>query len=250
MKVAVQLYTLREYLKRPADIAASLRRVRALGYQAVQLSGLGPIETDELARILRGEGLVAAATHVSWEELGQDLEPLVERHQRLGCQQTAIAAMPEEFRHRDGYRQFGEQAGRVAQQLKKAGIVLSYHNHSFEFERFGQETGLDILYRHADGGLSAEIDVYWVQHGGADPAEWIRKLSHRLPLVHLKDMAVVDGRPVMAEVGEGNLNWPRILGALEAAGTRWYMVEQDVCRRDPFESLRISREHLAGWGIS
>ena len=250
MKIAAQLYTLREYLQRPEDVRTSLRRVRALGYEAVQLSGLGPIEADELVRIVRGEGLVAAATHVSWNELAGDLDALAERHHQLGCQHTAIAAMPKEFRHRNGYRQFGEQAAPIAQQLKKAGIFLSYHNHAFEFERFGEETGLDMLYRHASSALSAEIDVYWVQYGGGDPAQWIRKLSHRLPLVHLKDMTVVDGQPVMAEVGEGNLNWPNILDALETAGTRWYMVEQDVCRRDPFESLKISREHLREWGIS
>jgi hypothetical protein len=46
------------------------------------------------------------------------------------------------------------------------------------------------------------------------------------------------------------MNWPRILEALEEAGTRWYMVEQDVCQRDPFESAKISLEHLHAWGLS
>jgi sugar phosphate isomerase/epimerase len=54
---------------------------------------------------------------------------------------------------------------------------------------------------------------------------------------------------VMAEVGEGNLNWPAILTACREAGVRWYLVEQDVCRRDPFESLGISLRNLKTMGI-
>ena len=35
-QVALQLYTLREHLQTPADIAKSLARVRAMGCEAVQ----------------------------------------------------------------------------------------------------------------------------------------------------------------------------------------------------------------------
>ena len=48
----------------------------------------------------------------------------------------------------------------------------------------------------------------------------------------------------MAEVGEGNLNWPSILEAAKEAGVEWYIVEQDTCQRDPFESLSISLRNL------
>jgi hypothetical protein len=30
----------------------------------------------------------------------------------------------------------------------------------------------------------------------------------------------------------------------------WYLVEQDVCRRDPFESLAISLRNLKAMGLS
>ena len=58
-----------------------------------------------------------------------------------------------------------------------------------------------------------EIDTYWIQHGGGDPAAWIEKVAGRIPCVHLKDMAMgADGQQLMAEVGEGNLNWAAIWG--------------------------------------
>ncbi len=95
----------------------------------------------------------------------------------------------------------------------------------------------------------AEIDIYWVQHGGSDPAAWIEKVSQRMPVVHLKDMVILDNTQTMAEVGEGNLNWKRILSACKQADVEWYAVEQDVCQRDPFESLKISYDNLRAMGV-
>jgi sugar phosphate isomerase/epimerase len=100
--------------------------------------------------------------------------------------------------------------------------------------------------------LKAEIDVYWIQAGGGDPAAWIRKCAGREPLLHLKDMAVGPGREQrMAEIGEGNMNWSAILQAAEESGVEWYLVEQDHCYgRDPFESLAISYRNLRAMGLS
>jgi sugar phosphate isomerase/epimerase len=68
-------------------------------------------------------------------------------------------------------------------------------------------------------------------------------------LVHLKDMAVQANTPIMAEVGEGNMNWESILAACQEAGVLWYIVEQDTCQRDPFESLGISLRNLRALGL-
>jgi sugar phosphate isomerase/epimerase len=54
---------------------------------------------------------------------------------------------------------------------------------------------------------------------------------------------------LFAEVGEGNLNWPAILDASKAAGVQWYVVEQDRCQRDPFESLGISLRNMQAMGL-
>ena len=61
-------------------------------------------------------------------------------------------------------------------------------------------------------------------------------------------MAVVDGEPMMAEIGEGNLDWSDVLAACREAGTEVLVVEQDICRGDPFESLALSRRNLTALG--
>lgn len=248
--IAVQLYTLRDFLRTPEEIAATLRRVKQLGYDAVQLSGLGPIAPQELATLLRNEGLTAAATHVSFARLQTDIQAIIDEHLCWGCQHVAIGSMPVEYRNAEGYLRFAEEANEVARTLQAAGLTFSYHNHSFEFTKYDDKLGMDLIYEHTDPALVlAEIDTFWVQHGGGDPIAWIRRMKNRMVIVHFKDMTSVDGTPTMAEVGEGNLNWPGIVQACRETGVKWYAVEQDVCRRDPFESLAISLAHMKALGL-
>lgn len=53
----------------------------------------------------------------------------------------------------------------------------------------------------------------------------------------------------MAEVGEGNLNWDENISVCEETGVKWALVEQDFCRRSPFESMKMSYDYLAGKGF-
>jgi len=250
-QIAAQMYTLREFAKTPADIATALKKVAAMGYGAIQTSGLGPIDPKELKTIADGEGLEICATHTSYDRMKDDPDGVIEDHQVWGCTYPAIASMPG---RRDagasGFTEFAREASDVAARLGEGGLIVPYHNHSFELVRFGNKTGLDIILEEGKN-LQLEIDTYWIQHGGGDSAAWIRKASGRADLVHVKDMIVVNGKEQMfAEVGEGNLNWPAIVDACKAAGTKWYIVEQDRCDRDPFESLEISLKNLKAMGLN
>jgi sugar phosphate isomerase/epimerase len=191
-----------------------------------------------------------------------DLDDVIAQHKLWNCKHVAIGSMPAKFRTNgeDGYKEFAEFANQVGEKLHAADLTFSYHNHSFEFVKFGNRTGLDILFDETDPSfMQAELDTYWVQHGGGDPAAWITRLKNRMPVVHLKDMVMqpqansdsfIGVVQIMAEVGEGNLNWETILKACETAEVEWYAVEQDICQRDPFESLAISYNNLHAMGLS
>lgn len=248
--LAAQLYTVREHTKTPEGIAKTFARVREIGYQAVQLSALGPIDTVELKRLLDKEGLTAAATHTPWDRLQDDLDAVIDEHRTLECRHVAIGGMPQSYRNEAGFSKFAKDASEVANKLVDAGLTFSYHNHDFEYERFGGRPGIEILMDESDSSLGFELDTYWVQHGGGDPAYWIRRASGRIPVVHLKDMTMRGREVLMAEVGEGNLNWPAILDACRDADVEWYCIEQDICQRDPFESLAISFRNCKKMGIA
>ncbi len=255
--LAAQLYTVRDFTKTPKELAATLHKVRQMGYQAVQASAIGPIAPEEFKALLDSEGLTLCNTHTDYGRLLNDLPAVIAEHKLWNCRHVAIGSMPSAFRGQGeaGFRAFARAANEIGRKLYDAGLTFSYHNHSFEFVRFGQRTGLDVIFEESDPRyLQAEIDTYWVQHGGGDPAAWVRKMRGRMPVVHLKDMVIIQGeewmgQQTMAEIGEGNLNWPAILEACREAGVQWYAVEQDTCQRDPFESLAISYNNLHAMGL-
>jgi sugar phosphate isomerase/epimerase len=249
-KIGAQLYTLRDFAKTPKDIATTLRKVREIGYEAVQLSGLGPIEARELKKILDGEGLIAGSTHTELGRLRNDLGAVIEEHHLWECRHIAIGGLPIEMHNPQGYAAYAREGSEIAKKLAAEGLTLSYHNHHRELNKVAGRCALDIFLEEGDPELFLfEIDTYWVQMGGASPADWIRKVKGRVPLIHCKDLTVLDWKTEMAEVGEGNLDWDGILKAAEEAGVEWYLVEQDTCQRDPFESLAISLKNLKGMGI-
>ncbi|MGI6207039.1 MAG: sugar phosphate isomerase/epimerase family protein [Anaerolineae bacterium] len=249
--IAAQLYTVRDFMKTKDDIAASLRKVREAGYRAVEMAGLGPITAAEWKDLLDREGLIACSSHTPLDRLQSDLDAVIAEYRLWGAQYLAIPSMPQHFRDQgeEGFRRFAQEASAIGGRLRQAGITLGYHNHSFEFVRFGPHTGLHVILENSDPqNLMSQLDTYWVQHGGGDPAAWIRLVKGRIPVIHVKDMVIADGAQAFAEIGEGNLNWPAIMDACRYSGVRWYVVEQDRTRRDPFESLAMSYEYLKKLG--
>lgn len=250
-KVGAQLYTCREYLKTFDDAKETLKKVANIGYKYIQLSGLGPIDYRELAKVIDDLGLQVVSTHTGWDRFLTDLDSVIEEHLTYKCNHPAIGGVPSEYRNDEGLRRFIDQVTVVSMKLVKAGMDFSYHNHNWEFAKIGEKTWLELLYQYTSPAiLKAELDTYWVQAGGADPAYWIEKLTGRQVMLHLKDMRVtLKGEQRFAEVGEGNLNWPRILKAAEDAGVEFLLVEQDLCYdRDPFTSFEISYRNLRNMG--
>ena len=249
--VGAQLYTVREHTKTMPEIVETFRKVAGAGYRAVQLSAVGTVDSKDLAAAMKDAGLVAAATHVAWEKCLTDLENLIAQHKIWGCRHMAIGGLPARYFTKEGLAQFVEEVTRVGERLSAESMDFSYHNHNHELARHDGEVWLRMLYERADPRfLKAELDTYWVQAGGGDPAEWVHACAGREPLLHLKDMLITPERELrFAEVGEGNLNWPAILKAAEDGGVEYLLVEQDSCYgRDPFESLAISYRNLSRWG--
>lgn len=244
--IAAQMYTLRDFTKTAEDLRSTFQKVSAMGYEAIQISGIGPIDPKLVKEYADESGLAICATHVSWDRLTNDLDALAAEHKLWNCKNIGLGSLPEIFRTgQEGYREFAKLMSDIAVTLKdQHDLQFVYHNHDFEFERFDGMTGMEILLTESDPAVGFELDLYWVQAGGGSPAEWIRKVAGRMQVVHLKDMAIVNRKQIFAEIGEGNMNYKEIINVCRETGVEWFVVEQDVCRRDPFESLEISLRYL------
>lgn len=245
--IAAQLYTLREFLETPENIAKSLKKVKEIGFDAVQVSGMGTIDAGELKKILDGEGLECCATHEQGKMIVDQPEKVAEKLDILECKYTAYPYPHMPLKTEEDYKRLAGMLNKAGKTLLKSGKILTYHNHSIEFERFGKKNGLEIIYSETDPKyLQGEIDTFWVQHSGANPVSWCKTLKNRLPLLHLKEYGIVNDQITMLELGNGNMNWKEIISAAKKSGTKWFIIEQDTCRINPFESLKISLEYLVG----
>lgn len=248
--LAAQLYTLRDFTKTVEDIRATFARVRSLGYEAVQVSGMGAIEPEQLRDIAEETQLRIIATHIPYGRIVDEVDAVIAEHALWGCRHVAIGGLPQEYRNEEGFSRFAREASAAARPLIDAGLTFSYHNHSFELQRFAGRTAMQILAEESDPEtFFFEIDTYWIQHGGANPVSWLHALKDRMHVVHLKDMAMDGGKQLFAEVGEGNLEWDAILSACKRAEIEWYIVEQDTCLGDPFDSLKVSLDNLRAMGL-
>ncbi len=241
--IALQLYTVRDATAQ--DMIGTLRRVAALGYEGVEFAGFGNASLEEVAAALPEIGLKSVGSHTGIDALQGDLSGVVKAAQALGHTHVVCPYIGEEWRSAEGYKKLGETLAPIGAELKKSGLQLCYHNHAFEFEKYDGEYGLDILYKSAPADvLQAEIDTFWVQKGGDNPAEYVAKYSGRAPLIHVKDMNETGG---FAPVGSGSIDWQSVFAVADATAVA-YIVEQDSCEGDPFESVATSIANLKSWG--
>ena len=246
-QIALQLYTIRDYLQTPADVASSLAKVRQIGYEAVQLSGVGNIPDEELIAICKGEGLTICATHEPPARILDQPARVAERLHRFGCRYAAYPYPSGiDLTNRQGVASLIRNLDAAGENLRSADCQLCYHNHAVEFVRFGSSNLLEEIFEGTKpDNLHAELDTYWVQYGGGNPTAWCRRLTGRLSILHCKDYAFTSSdKPVFAEVGSGNLEWKSILAAAEEAGCKWFAVEQDICLEDPFVCIKRSYDFL------
>lgn len=249
--ISVQLYTVRE----PAgkDFPGTLREVARIGYRSVELAGYGNLKTAaEAKKALDNAGLSVAGAHAPIEALEKDIARVMDENETLGSKLIICPWMPE-ARRKDaaGWKSAAKALNQIGRACHERGIDFAYHNHSFEYQKFDGKTGLDILFDNTEPHLvKAEIDVYWVKHGGEDPVARINRLGDRVIALHLKDMASGDDRK-FAEVGTGILDFKAILDAAQKHGVRYGAVEQDnTYGTDPLVAIKTSYDNLKKLGAT
>ena len=254
-KIAAQLYTVRELLagKNKSEIFKVLEQIKEIGYNAVQISGVGSVDmklAEIYSKACKDLELEVCATHTSLENLESDLPWIVDYHKMWDSKFVGIGAMPEKYRNKKGLKEFIDKCNEIGEKLDEYDLRLIYHNHKFEFEKIGSKTMMQKLVKGFDSDfVEFEIDTYWIQAGGENPVNWIYKTDGRMSVVHFKDFRIKDDEQQFAEIGKGNLNWNRIIEACRETEIQYAAVEQDSFTDNPIESLRISYNYLKKKGL-
>lgn len=274
-----------------------LDQIAAAGYEGTELGPYGylPTQPEALARELRSRGLALGSSFVPLPledapRRERSVESALAVARLLATQGVGelILADDEEPRRAriagrvpaDGsaswsdaeWREVAATVHAVAGALRRElgmRVVLHHHAGTFvetaaEIDRFLAETDSERV------GLL--LDTGHAVYGGADPLDLLRRHGDRVRYVHLKDARASEiervratdiamdeawKRGVFCPLGEGVVDFPRVLEALRGRGyAGWLIVEQDVVPDEkgrlvpePFESAKHSRAYLRGLGL-
>ena len=226
MKLALQIYTLREYLGTD-NIKDTLRRTKEMGYDGIEWFGLMGYTPAELAELTRSAGLEFFSVHINMQDVNECNTEVMDALAAEGVKWLPIGWLPEECLA--GGAEFEKTCALIRKYSKEAaarGMHVLYHNHDFDLVRLNDTTKLDALYAEMPGDvLGAELDTCWLYSGGVDAAEYIVRYSDRSPVIHLKDCVKEGGRKSFKPVGSGVLNWDEILPV--CGNAQWICVEMD-----------------------
>ncbi len=249
MQLGAQLYTLRTYTQTLKDFDFTIGEVKKIGYNTVQVSGIGPICAQDVKNTCDKHGLQIVLTHTNPDRILNDTDNVINEHKLMGAKYIGIGGMPQKYQTPEWFDHFHSDYIPVAKKIRDAGMMLMYHNHAFEFQKIDGVRMIErLLQAFKKDELGFTLDTYWVQAAGADVCQWLTLMHDRIPCVHLKDMDVKNNKPIMSPVLEGNMNFEGILKTLSTTCCEHMLVEQDECFESPFVCLKKSFDNVKKLG--
>jgi len=278
LPIGLQLYTVGNDLQK--DFEGTMKAIAQIGYRQIEGNlNAGGKKPKEIANVAKSLGLGWRSIHTSLPELQGGIDTIIEQAHSVGIEYIICASpwVKDPTRIKtldpsdplvkaygnyapyiaalnsltlDDWRWCADQFNTMGEKVAKAGMTFGYHNHNFEFKKFGDILPYDEVIARTDPNYVAfELDCGWMVSGGYNPVDYLTKYPKRYRLLHIKDLA--PNQPVggaeTTEVGSGSIDWKAIFKAAHGAAVTGYYVEQEPpYKRPPLESVKISFDYLKG----
>jgi len=245
--LSVQLYSVRDDVA--ADLPRTLGELAAMGYEGVELAGLGRTPPGDWVRLLKENGLVVSGAHVGLDAvMPGTLEETLDLYGTLGCRRFTVPALSGAYTGcLDGYRRACSAMNVAAERAAGHGCSIGYHNHDFEFRFLENRIPFALMLDCLTTDVEIQFDMGWVFAAGCDGAAYVRSLPGRCKTIHVKAFKPGDEA---ALVGGDAVPWDAVFAACESVGgTEWYVVEhENYAVYSPMESVRRILDHLRAMG--
>tara|TARA_B100001146_G_C16156013_1_gene423446 strand:+ start:450 stop:1316 length:867 start_codon:yes stop_codon:yes gene_type:complete len=255
------LYTVRENMGE--DAKATLQKVADAGYAYIEAAGYADgkfygMDPQDFKSYVESIGLTPVSTHMGGVTL-ENADQQIADTKAAGFEYFTIPVPPmgmftfdpesRTMGMKGTMEDFAEILTTIGKKCEAAGLKLLYHNHDFEYKN--NEDGIKpivYLLENTDPKyVNFQMDLYWVTRAEADPVSYFEKYPGRFKLWHVKDM---DEEGKFAPVGEGTIDFKRILDKKDVSGMERYFVEQDMTwDKKPLEVIKISHKGLKEIGF-
>lgn len=255
------LYTVRDNMGE--DPKTTLKKVAEAGYAYIEAAGYSEgkfygMAPEDFKAYLESLGLKPVSTHQGSATL-DNIDEEIKAVKAAGFEYFTIPVPPMGlFTFNAENRTMGmkgtaanlaEILTEMGKKCEAVGLKLLYHNHDFEYKKNDEGiVPIDYLLENTDPKyVNFQMDLYWVTKAEADPLAYFEKYPGRFKSWHVKDM---DNEGKFAPVGEGHIDFKRILAEKETSGMTKYFVEQDMTwDKKPLEVIKISHKGIGEIGF-
>jgi sugar phosphate isomerase/epimerase len=258
--IGLQLFTLFGQIEK--DVPGHLKKIGELGYTDLEsafsrLPGYYGLSPKEFKSLAEQNGLRWKSHHVLGTPFvpppGMTIPPNMPRMRSLKDDAPALVAEAAEggvkylvcaninISSANNVKSSIEILNKTAEECKKAGLILAYHNHDAEFKNVEGVVPYDEFLTKLTPDVKMELDLAWVAKAGLDAVEIFKKAPGRFPIWHVKDFDK-DFKTLMP-VGKGAIDFKKIFDNADLAGLDIPFVEHDN-PPNAMESIEASITYL------
>jgi sugar phosphate isomerase/epimerase len=259
--LGIQMWTVKAEAEK--DLEGTLRKLYALGFREIEFAGFYGKTAADIGKLLKSIGLTPVSMHAGADDIAAKGDSIIADAKTLGLKyiicsspmSDAAKAKLEWAKKMDAldpgdWKMNAVLFNKFGKTVKAAGMQFGYHNHHVEFKKFGDQTAFDTLFGSTDPDLvKIELDVGWVVAASADPVAILNKYKGRVVALHVKDIGKMDPDPHKATtvaVGEGTIDWKKVIGLAHANGVKHFFYEQEEPYTRPImESAKVSADYLS-----
>lgn len=233
---AVQQIMLGSVSKTEKQAAETLKKIKAAGYDGIELNGFMIRPTSFLVRALtkaagmptgkggnydweslvKNAGLSVVSIHEDLGSVERDPEAVIQETKKFGTDKVVITGMYRfDYREKENVEQLAERLNASGKRLAQDGIMLCYHNHNIEFQKVAPGfSAMELLLSNTDPEyLNFEFDSYWPAEAGVDVQSLMKRMGNRVKLYHINDRGTKLKKapitPILksdsCELGDGNM---------------------------------------------
>ena len=277
MRKGVQQIMLGTVTKNREQALEALRRIKAAGYDGIELNRFMIHPSSLMVRmltkaagmptgnggrmnwheLLETSGLTVISLHADLGSLEKETDTVIQEAQSFHTDTVVITGMYRfDYSDAENVKDLAKRLNQCGEYLKKNGIRLLYHNHNVELLRCNSDMrAYEILLEETDPeNVNFEFDSYWFTDGGANAKEWMKKLGKRMKLWHINDRGSrssgVSITPILKadsmELGTGNMDLDGLKEIAIDNGVDAIILEshKNWINKDPLQSIEVSAKWL------
>ncbi|MBT6161895.1 MAG: sugar phosphate isomerase/epimerase [Flavobacteriaceae bacterium] len=235
--IGIQLYSLRNYF--PEGVEKTIKTIADWGITKVEGGDTYGKTYEAYKSIMDQHQMETVSIGISYEELRDNPEKALAKAQQFGVKYVMCSWIPHpgntfDFEITKAAVDVFNTAGKL---FLEHGISLAYHAHGYEFRPYKEGTLFDYMAENATH-FFYEMDVFWAQHGGADPLALMKKYPDFVVMMHLKDMqkGVVGNNTGSEDVetnvvlGQGQIDIEGLVREARKLGVKYMFIEDESSR--------------------